>query len=309
MASTVMPLLLSLPREIRDNIIDYVVAFQRDPPTAGDDNTPGGEQRTQFEDTYWKDYGNLIYFESSPTAFQPAFGGLLLACQQLRAETLERASKVDIPMVLDLLVVNEEKIWVTWLSLPASTARMIEKLDIRYRYQYDGHEQLEETPNTYTWVNNFGTQVRSLLYRILAVGSAGPLPDADRRQVWTGALYKFNDTIRFEHEYIPRHIIRKLVFHYPYIANAADEPLNTAYRIELEETIEQTAYYNAIYIGKEHPGWKTIRERIGGIFSFCENELEWQKYSDLNEVYLQSVGQRWAQSIGAILEVRKENGL
>jgi hypothetical protein len=311
MTSIVVPSLLSLPREIRDNIIDYVVAFQRDPPTAGDDNFSGEEQRTQFEDTYWKDYGNLIYFESSPTAFQPAFGGLLLACQQLRAEALERASKVDIPMVLDLLVINEEKIWVTWLSLPANTGHMIEKLDIKYRYQYDGQEQTEETPKTYTWIIRFGTQLRSLLYRILAVGNAGPLPDANRRQVWTEARYKFNDTIRFEHEYLPHYSIRKLIFHYPYIANAADASLNTAYRNEVKEMVVEMALHNALYDGRKHPGWKTARERIGGISSFCGDKLEWQEYSDLNEVYLQYVGQHqyWAQPIGAILNVRKENGL
>lgn len=310
--STTMPSLLSLPREIRDCIIDYVIVSQRKPPTGRDDDPSERDLRIQFEDTYWKEIGNLIYFENSPTAFRPAFGGLLLACQQLRAETLEQASKVDVPMILDVLVVNEEKIWVTWLSLPAHTGRMIEKLDIHYRYQYDGQEQLEETPNTNKWTLDFTTQLRYLLYRIMAVGGAGPLPDTNRRRLWTGARYKFNDTIRFEHEYIPYYSVRKLILRSPrsYMPDAASNTFHLGYRIEVKDMIEEVACRNVIYKGRKHPGWKIVRERIGGIQAFCSDVLDEGAYSDLNEVYLRySRDPYYAQSIPEILEARKENGL
>ncbi|KAF2450261.1 hypothetical protein P171DRAFT_136957 [Karstenula rhodostoma CBS 690.94] len=312
MTSTIMPSLLSLPREIRNDIIDYVVASQRDPPTAPDDDASGRDLRRQFEDTHWKEIGNLIYFESSSTAFRPAFAGLLLACQQLRAETLERASRVEVPMILDVLIVNEEKIWATWLSLPANTGRMIEKLDIRYRYQYDGQEQLIETANTDKWILNFTTQLRYLMYRTLAVGSAGPLPDDNRRKVWTGARYKFNNTIRFEHEYVPHYSIRKLTLHSPrpFMPDAASDSFHLGYRTEVKDMIEEVALRNVIYTDRKHPGWKIVRERIGGILAFCSDGLDLGAYSDLNGVYLRYSSEPYcAQSIADILKVREENGL
>ncbi|KAK7180986.1 hypothetical protein DPSP01_012343 [Paraphaeosphaeria sporulosa] len=309
-----MPSLLSLPLEIRDNIIDYVITSQRDPPTARNDHSSRRDTRIQFEDTHWKEIGNLIYFESSPTAFRPAFGGLLLACQQLRADTLKRVSKADVPMILDVLAVNEETIWVTWLSLPLITGRMIEKLDIQYRYQYDGQEQSEETTNTHKWTLDFTTQLRYLIYRILAVGSAGPLPDSNRRRLWTGARYKFNDTIRFEHEYIPHYSIRMLRFHAPrpfVPPDAATNLLHSGYRTEVNDMIEEVALRNVIYQGRKHPGWKLARERIGGILSFFySGMLDLGTYSDLNDLYLSySSDPSCAQIIAEILEGRKANDL
>lgn len=313
-----MPSLLSLPREIRDEIIDYVIASQRSPPTTRHDDSSERNTRIQFEDTHWREIGNLMHFESSPTAFRPAFAGLLLACQQLRAETLERESKLDVPMVLDLIVVDEEQIWLTWLSIPLIKKNMIESLDIKYRFLCDGHEQLHRTSNTGKWCINFVTQLGYLMCRILAVGSAGPLYDTDRQKTWTGARYKFNDTIRFEHEYIPHYSIRMLTLESPYwlAEREFSDCIQHDYLDAIRELLFEVAYPDMYY--SKQPGWILLREKIGGIIHqlaysrplLGTDDLDDCSYPDLNDVYSE-LGQdeRWTQYVTVLMEIRRANGL
>lgn len=307
-----MASLLSLPREVRDDIIDYIVASRRDPPIAQHGEASDGDNRVQLDDTHWKDVGNLVYFERSPLAFRPACGGLLLANRQLREETLERASKVDIPYVLDFLIVGEQKIWVTWLALPAQKSPMIEKLEIHVRFERRGREQTHETNETDAFILLFGTQFKNFLYRILAVGCAGPLPGGDRRLLWTEARYRFKDTSRFEYEYIPRYSIRTLeVFLPPY--DRDNDPyvsLIKTYWTELIAVFYECVEANAMFENRKHPGWHLLRDRIGHIL-LCDDALDYRHWSDLSQFYerLANKYPPLADSIRRILATREANGL
>ncbi|KAF1968508.1 hypothetical protein BU23DRAFT_558405 [Bimuria novae-zelandiae CBS 107.79] len=317
-----MASLLSLPRELRDIIIDEVVTSERrSPPIASNDKDFGGGERTQFEDTYWKEVGNLIYFEKRASAFQPTFGGLLLTCRQLRTETLERASKADVPYVLDLLIVNEEKIWATWLLMPATRPSMIENLKINVRMQCDGYDwtrDWEGSPKTDNFTLVFGTQLRNLLYRILAVGCAAALPDENRRSLWHGARYKFKDTIRFEHEYVPHYCIRKLEFHFAgYIQSdggwgAGPRPcLMDKYINEWKEVVDELAGHNIVFQGRKHPGWRLVPERIGGIVMFLGKSMYSGEWRDLSTQYMLYAGEYPGMAVpcSEILGIRNDHGL
>lgn len=318
-----MASLLSLPRELRDTIIGYVVSSdRRTPPIAQEgDQDPEGAERVQFEDTYWKDVGNLIYFEKSPSAFQPTCGGLLLACRQLRAETLAQASKIEIPSVLDLLIVNEQKIWVTWLSVPVKRSTVLDKLRINVRLQCDGYDwgrDQDGSARTHNFTLIFGTQMRNLLYRVLAVGYAGPLPDDKRRQIWTGARYKFKNTIRFEHEYIPHKVIRKLEYHFAdRVYSDVDEGaeirpyLIRLYIKEWEEILSLLVCYNVVSTIPVHPGWKSAPERVGGVRIWLGEELRNADWADLSTQYAlgSSESPIARTTLRRLLEIRDENGL
>ncbi|KAJ4289211.1 hypothetical protein N0V90_011553 [Kalmusia sp. IMI 367209] len=330
-----MPSLLTLPRELRDDMIDYVVrSYRRSPPIVRDEGDSNGAERIQFKDTHWKDIGNLIYFEKLASAFQPTFGGLLLASKQLRAETLERASRINIPHVLDLLIVNDEKIWVTWLSMPEKTSLIIEELKINVRFQGAGYY----APVSRTFINvSFGVQLRNLLYRILAIACSGPLPNYECQQLFLGARYKFENTIRFEKEYIPRHAIRKLIYTFtsdgndvteverfkelldPHQESPEHEPWVTqqpyVYAGEWASVLEEITIYNAIFTSREHPGWKTLSENLGGFQIFCNGELMAERL-DLGQIYAETLLGRQdladriqAERMQGMLALREDNGL
>lgn len=320
--------LLCLPRELRDTIIDLVVKSERrEPPIAHDDRDSSGAERVQHEDTYWKDVGNLIYFERSPAAFQPAYGGLLLTCQQLRAETLECASKVDVPYVLDLLLVNEDHIWVTWISMPAERTVMIEKLRINVRMQCDGYDWNNDaqgsggSEKTGRFTTLLMTQMRNLLYRILAVGCAGALPHDNRQRLWMLARYEFKDTIRFEHEYIPHYTVRNLEFHFSDIirskmgrCHGPSPSLVACYAKQCQYTVDEMAgYYHAPFrYLYAHPGWETVQERVGRILIFQESELSHSvdmntDYRNFSSTYRTNPDA--ADDWGRVLLVREANGL
>ncbi|KAK3201530.1 hypothetical protein GRF29_185g1205152 [Pseudopithomyces chartarum] len=321
-----MASLLSLPRELRDTIIDHVITSdRRSPPIALEGNTDSeGAERVQFEDTHWKEIGNLIYFEKSPAAFQPSFGGLLLACQQLRSETLERASKFKVPYVLDILIVSEEKIWVTWLSMPCNRGSVIDGLTINVRMQCDGYDWTVSTKtDNFTLV--FGTQMRNLLYRILAVGCAGPIPDDKRRKLWVGARYKFNDTIRFEHEYLAHYSIRKVGYYFSDMVlsevgrRSHQDPgflvycplLVNCYAREWTEVVEMLVGHNVVFNNQKHPGWRLAPERIGGLVIGVGRMLTFGDWANFGPQYMMMSDEypEVANTLQELLVIRDKNGL
>lgn len=318
--------LLDLPRELRDEIIDYVVSARRcEPPwedSSGKDSN--GSQRVQFEDTHWKDYGNVIYFEGSEPAFRPTYYGLLLACQQLRAETRQRARVIRVPHILDLLLIDDRKIWATWLSMPERTPRFIRELRVNMRFQCN------VCAPTTTFLNLYGTHIRNLIYRIFAVGCAGRLPHDECQKLFLGARYKFQNTIRFEKEYVPRHCIRKLTFAFQPLEENAKPPERKpnfstipaavrngqwvdqqpyVYAGEWATIVEDTIY-SGITVNHKHPGWLIFPENLGGIQIFCKGGLVAER-ADLGKLYTDAlVANRDSRMrFQEILAAREENGM
>jgi hypothetical protein len=105
--------LLALPRELRDMIIDVVLLAGYPAP---DPNRKHAQQP------------NLprIPWRSVP---------LLLVCYQLYAETHQRASKVHIPLILDILVTSNGTLQTTWLNVPWQYSWQKIRMEIKVRVQ------------------------------------------------------------------------------------------------------------------------------------------------------------------------------
>jgi hypothetical protein len=100
-------MLLTLPRELRDHIIDEVL-LNPEPkfiPVVHSVNDPKTPEK-------------IRKLRQSPFPIPPFRSNLLAVCAQLRAETTERASKLDIPIVLDILSLEDDGLRFTWRSRP-----------------------------------------------------------------------------------------------------------------------------------------------------------------------------------------------
>ena len=160
--------------------------------------------------------------------------------------------------------------------------------------------------------------MRNLLYRVLAVGYAGQLPDDKRRALWTGARYKFKNTIRFEHEYIPHVIVRKLEYHFSdRVYSSVDEGaeirphLVRLYVKEWEEILSLLVCYNVVSTIPVHPGWRLAPERVGGVRIWLGEDMLNADWADLSTQYtlLGGESQIARESLSRLLKIRDEHGL
>ena len=99
-------MLLSLPRELRDMIIEHVLLTPRP--------TPLPKQPTKPADGVQSSWPNTYDLQTMP----PLCTGLLRTNKQLRHETKERACRIDIPLVLDIFAQQDCTVQHTWLSQP-----------------------------------------------------------------------------------------------------------------------------------------------------------------------------------------------
>lgn len=114
--------LLSLPRELRDQIIEHVIRSHRLPPR---DPTHDPEQRGGSP------AGTLRIPELSPKTYNAA--GLLATNAQLRDETHTRLSQLDLAYSLDVMVVGNE-LWPTWTCCPSRVSGPINRIDVSLRF-------------------------------------------------------------------------------------------------------------------------------------------------------------------------------
>lgn len=129
-----MTVLLTIPRETRDAIIELVLFSGRPAPV--DYNYVSIPARTTSEDIdYQSSLGSRGVMYESET-MTPAATPLLLANRQLHAETkgvLERMPGGGHKYSLDLMFVQERELWPTWTSLPT--------LDVTIRVM-GGHDKV-----------------------------------------------------------------------------------------------------------------------------------------------------------------------
>ena len=123
-----MPCLLTLPREIRDGILELVVCNERAPPQ---NPTAASSDRTLLdvlERRSWSYASQYIKYEGqgSNGAYTTNSLSLLLANHQLSSETqdvLERLS-TTYSYGLDVMLVDEKELWPTWVSVPALSTQV-----------------------------------------------------------------------------------------------------------------------------------------------------------------------------------------
>lgn len=110
----------SLPKEIRLNVIDLVLGSCRAVPDPSQTNLQEDRQTLHdFDHNGWWAGQNRAW-ESDPELYQSNAKSLLQVNQQLRGETRSLYSRYS-SYVLDVLILNEQTLCPTWLSLPFRT--------------------------------------------------------------------------------------------------------------------------------------------------------------------------------------------
>ena len=124
-----MVTLLSLPREIRDQILQEAIFFQRHPPASPSVSQDRICLRNTF-DFYWTGETN-IYIERGQISNTQL--SLLLTNHQLHAETKELSKRSsEVPYRLDVMVVKECGLFPTWLSYPGRQQH-IDTVHVQFR--------------------------------------------------------------------------------------------------------------------------------------------------------------------------------
>ncbi|KAK5163888.1 uncharacterized protein LTR77_010282 [Saxophila tyrrhenica] len=132
-----MSLLLSLPAELLDNIVELVVEDARLPPLTikaahqtrmRDEDMPSG----RIHGFQSRSFGpRHVRYERTETRANAS--GLLLACRQTHKQTKDALAHV--------MVINETELWPTWLHVP-SVAKRISEVKVNFRV-YDAEEDDE----------------------------------------------------------------------------------------------------------------------------------------------------------------------
>ena len=110
-------LLLSLPRELRDMILEFVISAHVEPPRhPASDDTPRKASVGS----------NCLRIPVLPPAEQYATYGLLLTNRQLHHETKTCLCRLPMTYSLDLMMVNDKELWLTSTCCPARSKEPID---------------------------------------------------------------------------------------------------------------------------------------------------------------------------------------
>ncbi|KAF6801087.1 hypothetical protein CMUS01_15501 [Colletotrichum musicola] len=127
--------LLSIPREIRDLILDQVVLLpDREPPlnpTISQDRT-----RREYKGQGFFD-GHDVWVENSQRTRIPPAGSpntsILLVNQQIHDEAKALLASKGSHYRLDVMYVKECGLWPTWLAVPRPTTRHADSVHVQFR--------------------------------------------------------------------------------------------------------------------------------------------------------------------------------
>lgn len=114
----------NLPVELRQIIIQHVLHGRRESPS-----TPSRSNRVPLEDSgliteRWQRGGCGVYYEASNKQFSTNCLPLLLTNRQISAETKSVLDLLETDYVLDISVLNDLDLFLTWITVPRLTHRI-----------------------------------------------------------------------------------------------------------------------------------------------------------------------------------------
>jgi hypothetical protein len=109
-----MSRLLALPRELRDRIIEFSITHQVNAPTSPEDVG----QRIELDDIeYFSPTGGSgVHYAADIPNTSPS--ALLAVNRQIRAETCDAIKRLSLACQCDIIVADEDRIYVTWTYVP-----------------------------------------------------------------------------------------------------------------------------------------------------------------------------------------------
>ncbi|KAF2493043.1 hypothetical protein BU16DRAFT_529270 [Lophium mytilinum] len=167
--------LLSLPREIRDTILELVISYSRPPPqdvsTAEPRPTPSPRWHPEDPSEFNSAPGRFaVYLE--PRGYISNSASLLLVNRQISSKTAAALTLFHPPYELDVIFLEESKLWPTWLSVPALSSQLDQ---VNATIRISGHHDIP-------WpLGNGGPpwQVWPFFYLLEYVLRRGPVPHTD----------------------------------------------------------------------------------------------------------------------------------
>lgn len=137
-----MSTLLSLPQELRDHIIDYMLLHTPQAPlhAASEFALRAPLPRTHNNtDNDAIIASRVLYPISTSTYHDRTACNLFLTCRRLRTEILGRTKRLGLAPLLDVMIADELYIWATWLRSPLFSGtrdkeeNKIPRLDVQIR--------------------------------------------------------------------------------------------------------------------------------------------------------------------------------
>ncbi|KAF2677809.1 hypothetical protein K458DRAFT_156467 [Lentithecium fluviatile CBS 122367] len=156
-----MPSLLTLPRELRDEIIGLVVASNIP--------LPADRTRRRARDYRVWSMDHVVFHPSSPAAYRPSSLSLLLTSKQIYAETLSRLEQAETDLEVDVAFLDMAWLWPTYRVIPPRTERPLKRMDVNISLV-----QSEEEARTVRMRVTYDT-FWGFAHRLLVVG---PIRDA-----------------------------------------------------------------------------------------------------------------------------------
>ncbi|KAF1970280.1 hypothetical protein BU23DRAFT_650222 [Bimuria novae-zelandiae CBS 107.79] len=108
----------NIPRELRDDILERVLAYRRPSPQIPEEI----EAQERHHETI-SPFDNAGWYLRDPSAYTSNSAGLLLACKKLCSENQEALARLRLAHELDIKFVNERYLAPTCTVMPAQTKR------------------------------------------------------------------------------------------------------------------------------------------------------------------------------------------
>lgn len=205
--------LLALPREIRDQILAYVLErHQNDPPALDQSFQELTRDRKIPNKPQLASWTKIVLHD--PKSIRANATSLLLANHQLRSEVLENIERLDARVYeLDIILLDETLPILTWLRVPICTTQ-VEKVNVAFRisgsydearmhqWQPQSDDKLAKRYATYDRYKGFrghgdgwsscypiAIQLYSILERFIKAGPVGDMSkESEHRHVVVKAI-------------------------------------------------------------------------------------------------------------------------
>lgn len=155
-------LLLSLPRELRDDILAVVVSFQIEHPT----NT----QRAQGGEGSWLDLGNQnrVFQSEAPESYISPSRSIFMVNKQLRSEAIDAVTRCQLVNTLDIAIIDGNAwFWPSWKRIFPRFSLELDRLDVNILLAHDvNYEGSDPYPSAFT--------IWGFLSRVLKIGPRNP---------------------------------------------------------------------------------------------------------------------------------------
>jgi hypothetical protein len=190
-----MPSLLSIPRELRDQILGYIILAREEAPALDQSFAELTRYRTNLHNPKLRSWCTVVPYRKEDAPANAT--NLLLVNRQIHAETLENVKLLDARVYdLDVIILNEIVPVPTWTHVPLLTTSL-DKINVAFRIsgrfdptrslndgRLEGSEGWYKPRGRYKGFRGgdgagpaMGWQIYAILERFIKAGTRGEMDD------------------------------------------------------------------------------------------------------------------------------------